>query len=248
MRRRALLTGLAGGLAAACSVAPARAAATVFAAVSLAGVLEAAARAFGPGRIRAAYAATSVLARQIEAGAPADVFLSADQRWMDALLAKRLLEPSSVRVLARNRLVLIAPAGGGLPAQPLAMLGAALGEGRLAVADPAHVPAGRYAEAALRGLGLWAEVESRLLPAADVRAALALVARGEARLGVVYRTDALAEPRTVIAAEFPPSSHPPIVYPAALTPHAGPAGRAFLEFLAGAAGRAAFARFGFPPP
>jgi len=245
MRRRALLIGLSGGFAAACTGAPPQALATVFAAASLAGVLEAAAQAFGPGRTRTAYAATSALARQIEAGAPADLFISADQRWMDALLAKHLLEPSSVRILAGNRLVLIAPAGGRLPRAPLENLAAALGAGRLALADPAHVPAGRYAEAALRGLGLWGQVQDRLLPAADVRAALALVARGEAPLGVVYRTDALAEPRTVIAAEFPASSHPPIVYPAALTPRAGSAGRAYLDFLAAPEGRAVFARFGF---
>ena len=248
MRRRALLAGLAGGLAMACRGVPATVPATVFAAASLAGVLEAAALAFGPGRIRTAYAATSDLARQIKAGAPAEVFIAADQRWMDDLLEMHLLEASSVRVLAGNRLVLIAPANRAPPGLPLKHLAAALGEGRLAVADPAHVPAGRYAEAALRGLGLWAQVESRLLPVADARAALALVARAEAPLGIVYRTDALSEPRVVIAAEFPAASHPPIVYPAALTPRAGSVGRTYLEFLAGPEGRALFTRFGFLPP
>jgi molybdate transport system substrate-binding protein len=247
--RRRFLSGALAGWAAACAPAGRAAPARVFAAASLTQVVQAAAQAFGPVRVETFFAASSLLARQIEAGAPADVFLSADQRWMEALLEKRVLAAETVRILATNRLVLVASVAAPPTLQPpLRDLAAALGAGRLALADPAHVPAGRYSEAALRSLGHWPAVQDRLIPAANVRAALTLVARKEAPLGIVYHTDAVHEPRVRVVATLPESAHPRIVYPGALSQTAGSTGRAFLDALGGPSGRALFARFGFGPP
>jgi len=170
-------------------------------------------------RVVVSYAASSALARQIEHGAPADLFISADAEWMDYLAARGLIDRDSRVDLLSNRLALISPRTSRLrlAIAPGFALGEALGRGRLAMADPSHVPAGRYARAALEALGAWAQVSDRIARSENVRAALVLVARGETPLGIVYRTDALAERRVRVVAEFPTTSHPRIVYPAAVT-------------------------------
>jgi molybdate transport system substrate-binding protein len=179
------------------------------------------------------YGASSTLARQIEQGAPADIFVSADLEWMDHLENRDLLRAETRIDLLGNRIVLIAPAS---TAKPITLephaLAAALGKGRLAVAQVASVPAGRYGKAALERLGLWETVSGRLAEAENVRAALSFVARGEAPLGIVYETDARAEPKVQVVARFPETSHPAIVYPAAIvkTSRGGEAA-AFLETL-----------------
>lgn len=194
------------------------------------------------------FAASSALARQIGAGAPADLFISADEAWMDHVAGKgRIHEDSRVSFLT-NRLVLVAPAGSTLQLSigrdfPLAR---ALGTGRLAMADPSAVPAGKYGKAALLRLGVWASVERRVAPAGNVRAALALVERGEAPLGIVYRTDAQASERVRIVDIFPANSHPPITCPVAvLRGSTHPEAGAFRRFLLSGKGRAIFARRGF---
>jgi molybdate transport system substrate-binding protein len=166
---------------------------------------------------------------------------------MDYVEKKGLLAQGTRRNLLGNELVLIAPATRPVKLQPAPhfALSAALRNGRLALADPRSVPAGKYAKAALEKLGVWAAVADRIAPAENVRAALALVARGEAPLGIVYRTDANAEASVVVAGAFPAGSHPPIVYPAAALKHDKGAGRTFLEFLAGPRTRAIFERQGF---
>lgn len=249
---RRLVSGLA--LAAALAAGGARAETiTVFAAASLKGALDEAARAFESGsshRVRAAYGASSALARQVEAGAPAHLFISADRDWVDHLARKRLLQGEPV-VLLSNELVLVAPVGAApaalriAPGFPLAQ---ALGRGRLALADPRMVPAGKYAKAALESLGAWEGVATRLAPTEHVRAALALVARGEAPLGIVYRTDAQAQSGVVIVGAFPATSHPPITYPLAIMKGAPPATLELARFLAGPAARSIWARHGFRPP
>jgi molybdate transport system substrate-binding protein len=183
--------------------------------------------------VRFSFAASSVLARQIEQGAPADVFISADTDWMDYLAKRRLIVETSRRDLLSNHLALIAPASSKTTlhiARGMPIL-AALGGGRLAIAGP-DVPAGRYGQAALTRLGVWDELKTHLAPAENVRAALAFVARGETPLGIVYDTDALAEPAVRIVGLFPDSSHPPIVYPAAIVAASkNAAARVFLDDL-----------------
>ena len=194
------------------------------------------------------FAGSSALARQIEAGAPADLFVSADEQWMDYLANKRLLRPGSRAPLLTNALVLVAPASSrtaitiarGFP------LARALGNGRLAMADPDAVPAGLYGKQALTRLGVWSAVEGRIASAENVRAALALVARGEAPLGIVYATDAMAERGVRVVGRFPEASHAPIVYPVApLAASRNPEAEAFRRFLLSPAGKAIFRRFGF---
>jgi len=193
----------------------------VLAAASLQESLQAAAQAWaakGHAVPVLSFAASPALARQVEAGAPADVFVSADEEWMDTLQGKGLLRPGSRADLLGNTLVLIAPAASTsriaiAPGFPLAK---ALGNGRLALADPTGVPAGRYAKAALESLGVWNAVSDRIVSGDSVRAALSLVARGEAPFGIVYATDALAENKVRVVAAFPPSTHAPIVYPLAI--------------------------------
>jgi molybdate transport system substrate-binding protein len=224
---------------------------TVFAAASLSTALEELIKAHEKktgDRGRTSYAASSALARQIENGAPADVFVSADLAWMDYLQRKSLIQPHTRFEVARNRLVLVAPSGAIVKLEiargfPLA---AALGSARLAVADPASVPAGRYAREALENLGVWKSVEPKIAAAQDVRAALLLVARGETPLGVVYSTDAGVEPRVKVVGTFPANTHAPIVYPAALTvgSRSGAAAR-FLQALREPAAHAVFERYGF---
>jgi molybdate transport system substrate-binding protein len=197
------------------------------------------------------FAGSSALARQIEAGAPADLFISADEAWMDRLDQRSLLAPGSRRIIAGNRLVLIAPSDSPVKLRiakgfPLAR---ALGSGRLAMADPAAVPAGRYGRAALEALGVWAAVEPRVVRSENVRAALALVERGEAPLGIVYATDAAASRKVRVVGVFPASSHPPIRYPAArLKTAKAKDAPAFLAFLGSRQARVIFARHGFSAP
>ena len=198
-------------------------------------------------RVRVSYAASSALARQIENGAPAGVFISADLEWMDYLAERRLVQRETRVNLLGNALVLVTPAASMTslriaPGMPLAQ---ALGRDRLAVANPSSVPAGKYAKAALTSLGVWDAVASRLAPAENVRAALLLVSRGEAPLGIVYRTDALADRGVRIVDTFPASTHPPIVYPAAVVAPGSAASGRLMAFLRTAAARDVFRRQGF---
>lgn len=227
---------------------------TVFAAASLREALDAQARTFEAqtgNTVVVSYAGSNALARQIEAGAPANVFISADLDWMDDVERHGLVVPGSRLNLLANALVLIEPAHGASSLRiavgfPLA---AALGEGRLAMANPDSVPAGKYGKAALRSLGVWRSVEARVVGADNVRAALLLVARGEAPFGIVYRTDALADRRVRIVDTFPSASHAPIVYPAVcISGRETAVARAFLDFLASAAARPIWERYGFAPP
>ena len=216
----------------------------VLAASSLQESLSAAAEAFaaqGHEPPVLSFAATSALARQVERGAPADLFIAADEDWMDVLEEARLLAEGSRANLLANRLVIVAPRGEQTAAgDPLR------GEGRIAIADPEAVPAGRYAKAALQHLGGWEEVESRVIPAENVRAALALVERGEVDRGIVYATDALASDQAVVLFRFPENSHPPIRYPAALLAASdNPEAARFLGFLRSEEARAIFRRHGF---
>jgi molybdate transport system substrate-binding protein len=183
--------------------------------------------------IKCSLAASSVLARQIEAGSNADVFISADQQWMDYLQARNLISKSSRVNLIGNRLVLIAPADSRieLTIEPGFDLAGALAGGRLSAGDPDTVPAGRYARAALESLGLWNQVKARLVRADNVRSALTFVSRGEAPLGIVYATDARIDPKVRVVATFPDHMHPPINYPAAATPTAQPDAAEFLAYL-----------------
>lgn len=235
---------------------PARAATlTVFAAASLGESLDEAARAFEKASghvVRISYAASSALARQIEAGAPAQLFISADEEWMDYVESRKLLKGPRVNLLA-NALVLVAPVApvAAVPKLRIApgfALAAALGDGRLAMADPQSVPAGKYGRAALESLGVWAQVQGRLAPAENVRAALALVARAEAPLGIVYRTDARAEPRVAVVDTFPESSHAAIVYPMGVLRGAPAAADDLAAFLAAPGTRAVWRRHGFGFP
>ena len=222
----------------------------VFAAASLKEALDAAVRPYEAAsgdKVNVSYAASNALARQIAAGAPAAIFVSADTEWADHVEKLGLTLAGSRRNLLANDLVLVAPA-----ASPVALriapgfeIARALGNGRLALADPNAVPAGKYAKAALASLGVWSAVERRIAPAESVRAALALVARGEAPLGIVYRTDALAEKEVKVVDAFPEATHPPIVYPLVLLKGAGAGARALAAHLASSQLRATWERFGF---
>lgn len=225
----------------------------VFAAASLKESLDAVNAAWvqqGGAKTATSYAASSALARQIEGGAPAQVFISADLEWMDYLEKRALLQPGTRRNLIGNKLALIAPAQSkaqvtlarGVQLAPL--LGAS---GRLAIGDPQHVPIGKYARAALEKLGAWDAVSRRLAATENVRAALALVARDEAPLGIVYETDARAEPKVRIVAMFGEGLHPPVIYPAAATQGAKAGARTYLEFLASPQAKALFRQYGFTP-
>jgi molybdate transport system substrate-binding protein len=199
--------------------------------------------------VKLSYAASSALARQIEAGAPADVFMSADTDWMDYLQTRNLIDTASRHNVLGNRLVLISPADSTvtIKIKPHFALAKLLGSGRLATGNPDAVPVGKYAKIALTNLGVWSEVQEKIAPADNVRAALALVARGEAPLGIVYRTAALIEKRVRIVADFPESSHDPIVYPVASTAHAHDGAGDFVKFLLSPAAQALFAKYGFDP-
>jgi molybdate transport system substrate-binding protein len=247
LRLAALLVAVAAGPA----LAKPGADLTVFAAASLREALDEQVRRYGArtGRkIVASYAGSAALARQVERGAPADIFISADLKWMDYLALRKALRADTRRNLLTNRLVLVAPASSSvsLEIRPGLDLSAALGDGRLAVADPETVPAGRYARAALEALAAWNAVSSRLVRAENVRIALAYVARGETPLGIVYRTDAIAEPKVRVVAEFPENTHPSIVYPAAVLVNAKSSiAGAFLDYLDSPAAREVWERHGF---
>ena len=223
---------------------------TVYGAASLTDVLQELAATYTSTRgvgVKLSFAASSALARQIEAGSRADVFFSADQEWMDYLEQRGLLRAGSRHDVLGNRLVLVAPADSRITLKigPKFPLRAALGNERLATGDPDMVPVGRYARAALTRLGVWDEVADRLVRAENVRSALTFVARGEVPLGIVYATDARADPKVRVVDTFPVASHPAISYPVALTRDAAPAAAAFVDYLRGPAGRAAFAKYGF---
>jgi len=254
MRKRLamLLAAFAMLVASPLQAEPERKAPLVLAAASLQESLGAAADAWsrkGHPRPQVSFAGSSALARQIEAGAPADLFVSADEQWMDEVQSKGLLRPRTRVSFLRNTLVLIAPRGSTLrlrigKGMPLAR---ALGPtGRLAIADPVSVPAGIYARQSLTALGAWNGVQPRLAPAENVRAALALVSRGAAPLGIVYATDARADPGVQVIGTFPEASHKPISYPLALIARsANPEAEGFRRFLISAEGKAVFRRFGF---
>jgi molybdate transport system substrate-binding protein len=197
--------------------------------------------------VRFSFAASSALARQIEQGAPADVFVSADEPWMDWLAARRLIVPDTRVAPIGNRLALVVPAASTVVVdlRPGFDLTALLGrDGRWVTGDPASVPAGRYAQQALTALGAWEAARTRLVRAENVRAALALVERGEVPAGVVYTTDAAASRGVRVAGVFPEGSHPPVVYPMALV-RESEAGRRVLAFLTGPEALPVYQRFGF---
>lgn len=223
---------------------------TVFAAASLKTALDEVAADYTTATgvpVTVAYGGSPAMARQIAAGAPADIFLSAAPEWMDALAAEGLIQPDSRRDLVGNRLVLVAHGPAAQIALEGADLAALLDGGRLSMAMVDSVPAGQYGKEALQTLGLWDQVRDSLAQSENVRAALHLVALGEAPLGIVYASDALAEPAVTVIATFPPDSHRPITYPAALTRDADPAAAAFLDHLSSPGATAVFAANGFLP-
>ena len=223
----------------------------IFAAASTTNAVSDAIKAYeaaGHGKVVSSFASSSTLAKQIAHGAPVQVFLSANEKWMSYLEGQKLVEPGTRVDLLGNRLVLIAPAGAkerGAIKAGIPLVGW-LGDGRLAVGDPDHVPAGIYAKQALKSLGLWEKTEPRLARAANVRAALALVERGEAPLGIVYATDAAITPKVKVVGVFPENSHQPIVYPLALIKgQATEQAKGFWKFLQGDQAKAIFKKYGF---
>jgi molybdate transport system substrate-binding protein len=225
----------------------------VLAAASLQESLNAAADAWAAGhhaRPLLSFASSAALAKQIEAGAPADIFISADEPWMEDVAKHRLVRAGTRVSFLRNRLVLVAPAASAKPVAikpgfPLARL---LGDGKLAMGEVDSVPAGKYGKEALTKLGIWNTVAPRVAGADNVRSALALVERGEVPYGIVYATDAFASRRVKIVGVFPDSSHAPITYPVALlTASTSPDADRFRRFLISPAGKAIFRRYGFQP-
>jgi molybdate transport system substrate-binding protein len=223
----------------------------VFAAASLKEAFDEAARGYehqSGDVVKVSYAASSTLAKQIENGAPADMFVSADLDWMDYLQKRNLIQPATRKNLLGNRLVIVAPADSDvkLDIKPGFDVAGALKGGRLAMADPDSVPAGKYGKAALEKLGVWNSVRAAVAPAENVRAALLYVSRREAPLGIVYATDAASDPRVKVAGVFPQDSHPPIVYPIELTMQSwNPSAPRLLEFLTSPAARPIFEKQGF---
>lgn len=231
---------------------PARAeSVNVFAAASMKTALDDAARLWKTlsGKdVVATYGSSGTLAKQIAEAAPADIFISADLPWMDDVAKKTLIKPETRKNLVGNTLVLVGAAGSNLKIELAkdSNLAASLGSEKLAVGDVKSVPAGKYARSALENLGLWASVEPNLVMQENVRSALALVARGEARLGIVYGSDAVAEPKVEVIASFPEASHEPIVYPAAIiAASANPDAQAFLTFLFSSEAQLIFKANGF---
>jgi molybdate transport system substrate-binding protein len=199
-------------------------------------------------KVSASYAASSTLAKQIEQGAPADIFVSADTDWMDYATAKKTIDEASRVNLLGNSIVLIAPKDSTIdnvtigPGFDLAKLA---GDGKIATGDVKAVPVGKYAKAALEKLGSWQAAEPKFAMAESVRAALTLVSRGEAALGIVYATDAKVEPSVKIVGTFPADSHPPIIYPVAATATAKPEVKAYLDYLHSQAAQAVLEKYGF---
>jgi len=221
---------------------------TVFAAASLKGALDeigAAYKAKSGNGIVANYGSSATLAKQIEAAAPADIFISADELWMDELASKQLIKADTRHDIAGNTLVLIKAKDAKIDVK-LEAIADALGDGKLALADIKSVPAGKYAKAALDTLSEWAVLEPHVVMQDNVRSALALVAKGEAKLGVVYGSDVLAEPKVEVAATFPETSHAPILYPAAVVATSTNAdAKSFVEFLQSAEAQAILKKDGF---
>ena len=252
MLKRRNWLGLALALSFLPGIAQAQNEMVVFAAASLKNALDEIATTWskdtGKPMPKISYAASSALAKQVEQGAPADMFISADLDWMDYLAGKNLIQPDTRFNLLGNKIVLIAPKDSKITSLEIkgADLAKALAGGKLSMANVDAVPAGKYGKAALEKLGAWADVKDHVAQAENVRAALLLVGRGEAPLGIVYSTDAAAEPNVKIVATFPADSHPPIIYPAALTKDAKNAdAKAFLDFLRSAKARTAFEKQGF---
>lgn len=226
---------------------------TVFAAASLTDAVGAVAKSYeirGSRPVRTSFASSAALARQIENGAPAEIYISADRLWMDKLESGGFLEPGTRADLLHNSLVLIAPAGAPFTVEiaPGFPLAEHLGGGRLAIGEPGSVPAGIYGKQALESLGVWESVADKLAPAADVRAALVFVERGETPAGIVYATDAQASEKVTVAGRFPPASHGRITYPIALIRGAGKPARDFYDYLQSGLARAIFERHGFALP
>ncbi|MEI2384889.1 molybdate ABC transporter substrate-binding protein [Breoghania sp. JC706] len=251
--RRAAGVAVATGLAVAATLGSAQAAEklTVFAAASMKDALEGIGAAYtkeNGTEVVFSFASSSAIARQVEAGAPADVYISADVKWMDYLKKADAIDPATIRNVAANTLVVVAPKA---DAKPLELTKDALleriGEGRLAIGTPESVPAGRYGKASLTKLGLWDAVEGKLAPMENVRVTLAAVARGEAPLGIVYGSDAAIQPDVAVVATFPDDSHAPIVYPGAVTTVAKPGAIGFLDYLSTPEARGIFAKVGFQP-
>jgi molybdate transport system substrate-binding protein len=223
----------------------------VFAAASLKEAMDEQARQFEAAtgnKVVVSYGASNALAKQIESAAPADAFISADQDWMDYLDQRKLVMPGTRVDLLRNTLVLIAPVSSkpSLKIAPGFALAAALGQDRLAMANPDSVPAGKYGKAALESLGVWGSVEKQVARAENVRAALALVSRGEAPFGVVYATDAYSDKGVRIVDTFPASTYPPIVYPAALVASSkSPAAKPLVDYLRASSARSVWEKYGF---
>jgi molybdate transport system substrate-binding protein len=224
---------------------------TVFAAASMKNALDDIDAAFTAKtgvKVTASYAASSVLAKQIEQGAPADVFVSADTDWMDYAISKKTInEPTRVNLLG-NSIVLIAPKDAKIDNVTIGQgfdLAKLAGDGKIATGDVKSVPVGKYAKAALEKLGAWTAAEPKFAMAESVRAALTLVARGEAALGIVYSTDAKVEPGVKVIGTFPGDSHPPIIYPVAATSTAKPEANAYLDYLRSSAAKTVLEKYGF---
>lgn len=250
---RSLLVAMFAVLAASATPAAQREL-TVFAAASLADALGEIGKAYTARAqvpVRFSFASSSALARQVEAGAPADAFVSADQDWMDYLAERKLITAATRTDIVTNALVLVAPADSKVQLTIASgfALAAALGRnGRIATGDPATVPAGKYAKAALTGLGVWNSVASRIIAADNVRTALNFVALGEAPLGIVYATDAHGNARVRVVAAFPAGAHEAITYPAAATQRGGAEAAGFVAFLGSQEARKIFRKYGFGTP
>jgi molybdate transport system substrate-binding protein len=224
---------------------------TVFAAASMKNALDDIDAAFTAKtgvKVSASYAASSTLAKQIEQGAPADIFVSADTDWMDYAVSKKTINESTRVNLLGNSIVLIAPKGSKVDNVTIGQgfdLAKLAGDGKIATGDVKSVPVGKYAKAALEKLGAWQAAEPKFAMAESVRAALTLVARGEAMLGIVYSTDAKVEPGVKIVGTFPADSHPPIIYPVAATSTAKPEAKEYLDYLHSSAAKAVLEKYGF---
>src|SRR5579871_4202906 len=250
------LARIAAALAIACGVLSSASFAedkglTVFAAASMKNALDDIDSAYAAKagvKVVASYAASSVLARQIDQGAPADIFLSADTDWMDYATRQKTIKPETRTNLLGNSIVLIAPKDSSIDKVTIAPgfdLARLAGNGRIATGDVTSVPAGKYAKAALEKLGAWEAAAPKFAMAESVRAALTLVARDEAVLGIVYATDAKVEPGVKIVGTFPADSHPPIIYPVAATATAKPEAKNYLDYLRSSAAKSVLEKYGF---